>query len=152
MNLYSDNILIDGDAPVVLNDMKQTCDLLRLPPAQRLDLGADRPESQHPGGNHNDPRCCSLHLAGCHVPHHVQKGRSTNMLLLLVLFAFLFCSILNLLCLRPRQVHAMYRTTGASFEKAQQEFATGVMSNKTVQTAAANAASRAAQGSFKEQI
>lgn len=46
----------------------------------------------------------------------------------------------------------MYRTTGASFERAQQEFATGVMSNKTVQTAAANAASRAAQGTFKEQI
>lgn len=46
----------------------------------------------------------------------------------------------------------MYRTTGASFEKAQQEFATGVMSNKTVQMAAANAASRAAQETFKEQI
>lgn len=50
------------------------------------------------------------------------------------------------------QVHMLYRTTGASFEKAQQEFATGVMSNKTVQTAAANAASTAAQGAFKEQI
>lgn len=51
------------------------------------------------------------------------------------------------------QVHALYRTTGASFEKAQQEFATGVMSNKTVQTAAANAAtnaaSSAARGAFK---
>lgn len=46
----------------------------------------------------------------------------------------------------------MYRTTGASFEKAQQEFATGVMANKTVQTAAANAASTAARGAFKEQI
>lgn len=53
------------------------------------------------------------------------------------------------------QVHALYRTTGASFEKAQQEFATGVMSNKTVQTAAANAAanaaSNAARGAFKAQ-
>lgn len=51
------------------------------------------------------------------------------------------------------QVHGLYRTTGASFEKAQQEFATGVMSNKTVQTAAANAASsaanNAAQNAFK---
>ncbi|XP_031413119.1 secretory carrier-associated membrane protein 1 [Meleagris gallopavo] len=50
-------------------------------------------------------------------------------------------------------VHGLYRTTGASFEKAQQEFATGVMSNKTVQTAAANAASTAAtsaaQNAFK---
>lgn len=53
------------------------------------------------------------------------------------------------------QVHALYRTTGASFEKAQQEFATGVMSNKTVQTAAANAAANAAtnaaRGAFKPQ-
>uniref|UniRef100_A0A8C3JD76 Secretory carrier-associated membrane protein n=1 Tax=Calidris pygmaea TaxID=425635 RepID=A0A8C3JD76_9CHAR len=53
----------------------------------------------------------------------------------------------------PPQVHGLYRTTGASFEKAQQEFATGVMSNKTVQTAAANAASTAAtsaaQNAFK---
>lgn len=55
--------------------------------------------------------------------------------------------------LRRVQVHTLYRTTGASFEKAQQEFATGVMSNKTVQTAAANAAanaaSNAARGAFK---
>ncbi|KAL0628015.1 hypothetical protein AAY473_001335, partial [Plecturocebus cupreus] len=54
---------------------------------------------------------------------------------------------------RTWPVHGLYRTTGASFEKAQQEFATGVMSNKTVQTAAANAASTAAtsaaQNAFK---
>ncbi|XP_043919640.1 secretory carrier-associated membrane protein 1 [Protopterus annectens] len=52
-----------------------------------------------------------------------------------------------------KKVHGLYRTTGASFEKAQQEFATGVMSNKTVQTAAANAATSAAasaaQNTFK---
>lgn len=65
----------------------------------------------------------------------------------------LFLSSLTALFLSSiSQVHMMYRTTGASFEKAQQEFATGVMSNKTVQTAAANAASTAAQGAFKEQI
>lgn len=60
----------------------------------------------------------------------------------------------NFLLCSP-QVHALYRTTGASFEKAQQEFATGVMSNKTVQTAAANAAANAAtnaaRGAFKPQ-
>ncbi|XP_028661541.2 secretory carrier-associated membrane protein 1 isoform X1 [Erpetoichthys calabaricus] len=48
-----------------------------------------------------------------------------------------------------KKVHGLYRTTGASFEKAQQEFATGVMANKTVQTAAANAASSAARTAFK---
>ncbi|CAO2592950.1 Secretory carrier-associated membrane protein 1 [Lemmus lemmus] len=61
------------------------------------------------------------------------------------------CAVLS--CKTSSQVHGLYRTTGASFEKAQQEFATGVMSNKTVQTAAANAASTAAtsaaQNAFK---
>jgi len=42
-------------------------------------------------------------------------------------------------------VHTLYRTTGASFEKAQQEFATGVMKNPGVRNAAANAASSAMQ-------
>lgn len=42
------------------------------------------------------------------------------------------------------QVHGLYRQTDASFQKAQAEFATGVMSNQAVRQAAANAA----QGAF----
>uniref|UniRef100_A0A8C3AVS4 Secretory carrier-associated membrane protein n=1 Tax=Cyclopterus lumpus TaxID=8103 RepID=A0A8C3AVS4_CYCLU len=38
--------------------------------------------------------------------------------------------------------------TGASFTKAQQEFSSGVLTNRTVQTAASNAATSAAQGAF----
>jgi len=47
------------------------------------------------------------------------------------------------------QVHSLYRSTGASFEKAQQEFATGVMKNPGVQTAAATAATSAAEGALQ---
>ncbi|KAM4719731.1 secretory carrier-associated membrane protein 1-like isoform 1-T1 [Anableps anableps] len=71
--------------------------------------------------------------------------------ILMILVAALFTSLAVLSLIMFKKIHALYRTTGASFEKAQQEFATGVMSNKTVRTAAANAASTAAQGAFKEQ-
>ncbi|XP_071764392.1 secretory carrier-associated membrane protein 3 [Centroberyx gerrardi] len=43
-----------------------------------------------------------------------------------------------------KKVHSMYRQTDASFQKAQAEFATGVMSNQAVRQAATNAA----QGAF----
>ena len=46
------------------------------------------------------------------------------------------------------QIHSMYRQTGASFQKAQAEFATGVMSNQTVRQAAASATTGVAQGAF----
>nr|XP_046230317.1 secretory carrier-associated membrane protein 1-like isoform X2 [Scatophagus argus] len=72
--------------------------------------------------------------------------------IIMILIAALFTSLAVMSLIMFKKVHAMYRTTGASFERAQQEFATGVMSNKTVQAAAANAASKAAQGTFKEQI
>ncbi|XP_071322357.1 secretory carrier-associated membrane protein 1-like isoform X1 [Trachinotus anak] len=79
-------------------------------------------------------------------------NRSIPVGIIMILIAALFTSLAVMSLIMFKKVHGMYRTTGASFEKAQQEFATGVMSNKTVQTAAANAATRAAQGSFKEQI
>ncbi|TRY65115.1 hypothetical protein DNTS_009670 [Danionella cerebrum] len=47
-----------------------------------------------------------------------------------------------------KRVHSMYRQTDASFEKAQAEFATGVLSNQAVRQAAANATVSAAQGAF----
>lgn len=43
------------------------------------------------------------------------------------------------------QVHSIYRSTGASFAKAQAEFATGVMRNEHVQQAASAAAAGAAR-------
>lgn len=66
---------------------------------------------------------------------------------------FTTSAVLGVLMLK--RIHSLYRRTGASFQKAQQEFATGVLSNKTVQTAAANAAVSAAtgtaQGAFQPQ-
>lgn len=47
-----------------------------------------------------------------------------------------------------KMVHSKYRRTGASFSKAQQEFSQGVLTNRTFQTAAAGAATSAAQGAF----
>ncbi|KAL4617522.1 secretory carrier-associated membrane protein 1 [Arapaima gigas] len=69
--------------------------------------------------------------------------------IIMILIAALFTASAVISLIMFKKVHGLYRTTGASFEKAQQEFATGVMSNKTVQTAAANAASSAARGAFK---
>ncbi|XP_033947088.1 secretory carrier-associated membrane protein 1-like isoform X1 [Gymnodraco acuticeps] len=75
--------------------------------------------------------------------------------IIMVLISALFTALSVGSLIMFKRVHALYRTTGASFEKAQQEFATGVMSNKTVQTAAANAAANAAtnaaRGAFKPQ-
>lgn len=79
-------------------------------------------------------------------------NRSIPVGIIMILIAALFTSLAVMSLIMFKKVHAMYRTTGASFERAQQEFATGVMSNKTVRTAATTAATRAAQESFKEQI
>lgn len=43
-------------------------------------------------------------------------------------------------------MHKIYRSTGASFDKAKQEFSTGVMRNETVQGVASNAAQGAVKG------
>lgn len=48
-----------------------------------------------------------------------------------------------------KRVHSMYRRTGASFQRAQEEFSQGILSNRNVQNAAAGAASSAARGAFQ---
>ncbi|XP_028812207.1 secretory carrier membrane protein 2, like [Denticeps clupeoides] len=48
-----------------------------------------------------------------------------------------------------KMVHGKYRRTGASFQKAQEEFSHGVLTNRTFQDAAATAASSATQSAFQ---
>lgn len=59
---------------------------------------------------------------------------------------FTGCAVLSVILLK--MVHSMYRHTGASFQKAQEEFSQGVVTNRTFQSAAATAASSAVQGAF----
>jgi len=46
------------------------------------------------------------------------------------------------------RVHRIYRSSGASITKAKEEFTTGVMSNKNVQSFAADAATAAARNAM----
>jgi len=49
-------------------------------------------------------------------------------------------------------VHRIYRSTGASFAKAQQEFSQGVLSNRAVQQTVGNAAVAAARGAVDQTV
>lgn len=70
-------------------------------------------------------------------------------IMLFVAFFFSVEAVMTILFLI--KVHRIYRSTGASFQKAQQEFATGVMRNEAVQNAAADAAAGAARGAVSGQ-
>jgi len=61
--------------------------------------------------------------------------------MLIVGLGFAACAVLDFLLIM--RVHGIYRSTGASFAKAQQEFASGVMRNEHVQGAATNIAAEA---------
>ncbi|XP_021950203.1 secretory carrier-associated membrane protein 1 [Folsomia candida] len=81
----------------------------------------------------------------------VQKGGGWNIFagvfVILIGLCFLVCALLDLFLLM--RVHKIYRSTGASFAKAQQEFASGVIRNEHVQGAAAGIASEAIRQQFR---
>ncbi|PIO23996.1 hypothetical protein AB205_0169550, partial [Aquarana catesbeiana] len=78
------------------------------------------------------------------------KGNTGVGVLMMIVAIFLTgTAVMGIVMLK--RVHSIYRRTGASFQKAQQEFAAGVFSNQTVRTAATQAAAGAAQNSFNPQ-
>ncbi|XP_071476652.1 secretory carrier-associated membrane protein 1-like isoform X2 [Diadema antillarum] len=76
------------------------------------------------------------------LPHVSQKAVAGCMLIVAALFTTL--AVLDIIYLQ--KVHALYRGTGASFQKAQQEFARGVVTNPGVQSATREAAASAVSG------
>nr|XP_020478797.1 secretory carrier-associated membrane protein 2-like isoform X2 [Monopterus albus] len=77
----------------------------------------------------------------------ISVNKAVGAIMMIVAILFTICAVLSIILLK--MVHSMYRRTGASFQKAQQEFSHGVFTSKTFQTAATGAASSAAQGSFQ---
>ncbi|XP_041651750.1 secretory carrier-associated membrane protein 2 [Cheilinus undulatus] len=74
-------------------------------------------------------------------------NKAVGAIMIIVAILFTMNAVLSIILLK--MVHQMYRRTGANFQKAQQEFSQGVFTSKTFQTAAAGAASSAAQGAFQ---
>ncbi|XP_044306442.1 secretory carrier-associated membrane protein 2 isoform X2 [Varanus komodoensis] len=75
------------------------------------------------------------------------KNPAVAIIMMVVAAFFTICAVLALFLLK--QVHSLYRRTGASFQRAQEEFSQGILSNRNVQTATAGAASAAAQSAFR---
>ncbi|XP_026176279.1 secretory carrier membrane protein 2, like [Mastacembelus armatus] len=76
----------------------------------------------------------------------IRSNMAVAVVMMVVAGFFTVNAILAVILLK--MVHSKYRRTGASFTKAQEEFSQGVLTNRSFQTAAASAATSAAQGAF----
>ncbi|XP_065267616.1 secretory carrier-associated membrane protein 2 [Emys orbicularis] len=76
-----------------------------------------------------------------------RKNWAVAIIMMVVAAFFTLCAVLSLFLLK--RVHSLYRRTGASFQRAQEEFSQGILTNRNFQNAAAGAASSAAQGAFR---
>ncbi|KAL0967930.1 hypothetical protein UPYG_G00259980 [Umbra pygmaea] len=77
----------------------------------------------------------------------IGSNPAVGAVMMVVACFFTACAVLSVILLK--MVHSHYRRTGASFQKAQQEFSQGVITNRTFQTAATSAATSAAAGTFQ---
>ncbi|PWA18838.1 hypothetical protein CCH79_00004861 [Gambusia affinis] len=76
----------------------------------------------------------------------IRSNLAVAVVMMVVAGFFTVNAVLGVILLK--MVHSKYRNTSASFSKAQQEFSQGVLTNRTFQSAAASAATSAAQGAF----
>lgn len=79
-------------------------------------------------------------------------GTTTGVIcgLFLLLIALGFCSAAFMDLLLLTKIHRIYRSTGASFAKAQQEFTSEILRNEHVRNAAGSAVSAAVQAQFQQ--
>uniref|UniRef100_A0A8C6Z4A0 Secretory carrier-associated membrane protein n=1 Tax=Nothoprocta perdicaria TaxID=30464 RepID=A0A8C6Z4A0_NOTPE len=77
----------------------------------------------------------------------LRDNLAVTVIMMVVAGFFTLCAVLSLFLLK--QVHSLYRRTGASFQRAQEEFSQGILTNRGFQNAAAGVASSAAQGAFR---
>ncbi|NXK66763.1 SCAM2 protein, partial [Sylvietta virens] len=77
----------------------------------------------------------------------VHGNLAVAVIMMVVAAFFTLCAVLSLFLLK--QVHSLYRRTGASFQRAQEEFSQGILTNRSFQNAAAGVASSAAQSAFR---
>lgn len=69
---------------------------------------------------------------------------------IMIIIGALFASCAAIAMILLIRVHRIYRSSGASFSKAQQEFAQGVMRNRTVQQTASTVATEAARSAAEQ--
>ncbi|KAM4733795.1 secretory carrier-associated membrane protein 2 [Anableps anableps] len=77
----------------------------------------------------------------------ISSNKAVGGIMIIVACLFTIGAVMSIILLK--MVHSLYRRTGASFQKAQQEFSQGVVTSKGFQTAAAGAASAATRGAFQ---
>lgn len=78
----------------------------------------------------------------------INKNVAVGVIMIIIGVLFAICAGLAMIFLI--RVHRIYRSSGASFSKAQQEFAQGVMRNKTVQQTATSVATEAARSAAEQ--
>uniref|UniRef100_A0A8C3LSU9 Secretory carrier-associated membrane protein n=1 Tax=Chrysolophus pictus TaxID=9089 RepID=A0A8C3LSU9_CHRPC len=77
----------------------------------------------------------------------LRGNMAVAIIMMVVAGFFTLCAVLSLFLLK--QVHSLYRRTGASFQRAQEEFSQGILTNRSFQNAAAGVASSAAHSAFR---